>query len=82
MHGKIFKTPPRQQFKDNLFMNCIEEQGQTIRFCGVATHQQNGIAKKRRRFTKKSNYTSTTCTKKMTRCNQHTSMDFCHQICK
>ena len=35
------------RFKDNLFMNSIDENGQTISFCGVGAHHQNGIAEKR-----------------------------------
>jgi transposase InsO family protein len=35
------------RFKDNLFMNSIEEKGQTISFSGVGAHHQNGIAEKR-----------------------------------
>jgi hypothetical protein len=35
------------RFKDNLFMNGIEEKGQTISFSGVGAHHQNGIAEKR-----------------------------------
>jgi transposase InsO family protein len=30
-----------------LFMNSIEEKGQTISFSGVGAHHQNGIAEKR-----------------------------------
>jgi hypothetical protein len=35
------------RFKDNLFMRSIEEKGQTITFCGVGAHHQNGKAEKR-----------------------------------
>ncbi len=35
------------RFKDNLFMKDIEDKGQTISFCGVGAHHQNGIAEKR-----------------------------------
>jgi transposase InsO family protein len=35
------------RFKDKLFTKDIEEKGQTISFCGVGAHQQNGIAEKR-----------------------------------
>ncbi len=35
------------RFKDNLFMKSIEEKGQTITFCGVGAHHQNGKAEKR-----------------------------------
>ena len=59
------------RFKDNLFMKDIEEKGQTISFCGVGAHHQNGIAEK-------SYYTPVTCTKEMARCNKHTPMDICY----
>jgi len=35
------------RFKDDLFMKSIEEKGQTITFCGVGAHHQNGKAEKR-----------------------------------
>jgi transposase InsO family protein len=35
------------RFKDNLFTKSIEDKGQTISFCGVGAHHQNGIAEKR-----------------------------------
>jgi hypothetical protein len=35
------------RFKDKLFSKSIEEKGQTISFCGVGAHHQNGIAVKR-----------------------------------
>jgi hypothetical protein len=35
------------RFKDNLFMKSIEEKGQTITFCGVGAHHQNGKAEQR-----------------------------------
>ena len=35
------------RFKDNLFTRDIEDKGQTISFCGVGVHHQNGIAEKR-----------------------------------
>ncbi len=35
------------RFKDKLFSKSIEEKGQTISFCGVGAHHQNGIAEKR-----------------------------------
>jgi transposase InsO family protein len=35
------------RFKDKLFSKSIEDKGQTISFCGVGTHHQNGIAEKR-----------------------------------
>jgi transposase InsO family protein len=35
------------RFKDKLFTKDIEEKGQTISFCGVGAHHQNGIAEKR-----------------------------------
>jgi hypothetical protein len=35
------------RFKDNLFTKSIENKGQTISFCGVGAHHQNGIAEKR-----------------------------------
>jgi hypothetical protein len=35
------------RFKDNLCMKSIEDKGQTISFCGVGAHHQNGIAEKR-----------------------------------
>ncbi len=35
------------RFKDNLFMKDVENKGQTISFCGVGAHHQNGIAEKR-----------------------------------
>ncbi len=35
------------RFKDNLFIKSIEDKGQTISFCGVGAHHQNGIAEKR-----------------------------------
>jgi hypothetical protein len=31
------------RFKDNLFTKSIEDKGQTISFCGVGAHHQNGI---------------------------------------
>jgi hypothetical protein len=33
--------------EDNLFTKSIEDKGQTISFCGVGAHHQNGIAEKR-----------------------------------
>jgi hypothetical protein len=36
-----------ERFKDKLFSKSIEEKGQTISFCGVGAHHQNGIAEKR-----------------------------------
>jgi transposase InsO family protein len=58
------------RFKDKLFSKSIEEKGQTISFCGVGAHHQNGIAEKRiGNLQKKGNYTSTTCSEKMARCN-------------
>jgi hypothetical protein len=35
------------RFKDKLFSKSIEEKGQTISFCGVGAHHQNGIGEKR-----------------------------------
>jgi hypothetical protein len=35
------------RFKGNLFTKSIEDKGQTISFCGVGAHHQNGIAEKR-----------------------------------
>jgi hypothetical protein len=35
------------QFADNLFLKSIKDKGQTISFCGVNAHFQNGIAEKR-----------------------------------
>jgi len=35
------------RFKDKLFSKRIEEKGQTISFCGVGAHHQNGIAEKK-----------------------------------
>jgi Reverse transcriptase (RNA-dependent DNA polymerase) len=35
------------RFADNLFLKSIKDKGQTISFCGVNAHFQNGIAKKR-----------------------------------
>jgi hypothetical protein len=35
------------RFKDNLFTKSIEDKGQTINFCGVGAHHQNGIAERR-----------------------------------
>ena len=35
------------RFKDTLFTTDIEEKGQTISYCGVGAHHQNGIAEKR-----------------------------------
>jgi hypothetical protein len=35
------------RFKDKLFSKSIEEKGQTISFCGVGAHHQNGITEKR-----------------------------------
>jgi len=35
------------RFKDNLFMKSVEDERQTISFCGVGAHHQNGIAEKR-----------------------------------
>ncbi len=35
------------RFKDTLFTRDIEEKGQTISYCGVGAHHQNGIAEKR-----------------------------------
>jgi hypothetical protein len=35
------------RFKDNIFMNSIEEKGQNISFSGMGAHHQNGIAEKR-----------------------------------
>jgi len=35
------------RFKDTLFTKSIEEKGQTISYCGVGAHHQNGIAEKR-----------------------------------
>jgi hypothetical protein len=35
------------RFRDKLFTKDIEEKGQTISFCGVGAHHQNGIAEKR-----------------------------------
>jgi hypothetical protein len=34
------------QFADNLFLKSVTESGQTISFCGVNAHFQNGIAEK------------------------------------
>jgi hypothetical protein len=55
------------RFKDTLFTRDIEEKGQTISYCGVGAHHQNG--KKNRRSTENSNCTLVTCPKKMARCN-------------
>jgi hypothetical protein len=35
------------RFADNAFMQSVAESGQTISFCGVNAHFQNGIAEKR-----------------------------------
>jgi hypothetical protein len=35
------------RFADNAFLKDVELQGQTITFCGVRAHFQNGIAEKR-----------------------------------
>jgi hypothetical protein len=35
------------RFAENLFMSAVAESGQTISFCGVSAHFQNGIAEKR-----------------------------------
>jgi len=35
------------RFKGNLFTKSIEDKGQTISFCGVGAHHQNGIVEKR-----------------------------------
>jgi hypothetical protein len=35
------------RFKDKLFSKSIEDKVQTISFCGVGAHHQNGIAEKR-----------------------------------
>jgi transposase InsO family protein len=35
------------RFKDKIFSKSIQEKGQTISFCGVGAHHQNGIAEKR-----------------------------------
>jgi hypothetical protein len=37
------------RFADNDFMNTVKKQQQTISFCGVNAHFQNGIAEKRMR---------------------------------
>jgi transposase InsO family protein len=70
------------RFKDNLFMNSIEEKGQTISFSGVGAHHQNGIAEKRIGDLQRRATLFTTCTEKMARCNQHSSVDLCHQSSK
>ena len=35
------------RFADNAFINDVRSQGQTITYCGVGAHHQNGIAEKR-----------------------------------
>ena len=35
------------RFADNLFINDVNKQGQTMTYCGVGAHHQNGIAEKR-----------------------------------
>ena len=35
------------RFADNMWLKDVEEQGQTISYCGVNAHYQNGIAEKR-----------------------------------
>eukprot|EP00978_Attheya_sp_CCMP212_P016887 scaffold44584_cov79-Attheya_sp.AAC.1 len=35
------------RFADNLFRNDVTEKGQTVSYCGVNAHWQNGIAEKR-----------------------------------
>jgi transposase InsO family protein len=62
------------RFKDNQFTKSIEDKGQTISFCGVGAHHQNGIAEKRI-----GDLQRRASTKKMARCNKHPSMDLCHQ---
>jgi hypothetical protein len=49
MHGVRIKHnhADNGRFEDNLFIKDIEEKGQTICFCGVGAHHQNGIAEKR-----------------------------------
>jgi transposase InsO family protein len=48
-HGENIKHhhADNGRFKDKLFSKSIEEKGQTISFCGVGAHHQNGIAEKR-----------------------------------
>jgi hypothetical protein len=68
---------------DNLFTKSIEDKGHTISFCGVGTHHQNGIAEKRIVDLQRRETTLiTTCTEKMARCNQYSSVDLCHQSSK
>jgi hypothetical protein len=40
------------RFADNGFMNSVKKQQQTISFCGVNAHFQNGIPEKRIRYLK------------------------------
>ena len=35
------------RFADNIFIESVQTSNQTISFCGVGSHHQNGIAKKR-----------------------------------
>jgi hypothetical protein len=35
------------RFSDNLFLERVKDKGQTISFCGVNAHFQNGIAEKK-----------------------------------
>jgi hypothetical protein len=67
------------RFKDTLFTRDIEEKGQTISYCGVGAHHQNGIAEKRIGDLQRSNCTPVTCPKELARCNQYTPVDLCHQ---
>ena len=48
-HGVIVKHyhADNGRFAENLFMSAVAESGQTISFCGVSAHFQNGIAEKR-----------------------------------
>jgi hypothetical protein len=48
-HGVIVKHyhADNGRFAESLFMSVVAESGQTISFCGVSAHFQNGIAEKR-----------------------------------
>jgi hypothetical protein len=85
-HGVIVKHyhADNGHFAESLFMSVVAKSGQTVSFCRVSAHFQNGIAARETdsRPVRTSKETTPTCKSKMAISNQNQSMAICTLQCK